>query len=294
MRIGLLALLAMFAAGCGAVKEKEKVQAPQTYLEAKIATDAELIELVNDTYADIESIAVARFDVEFTGGSLEDGYFEKYRKASGYLVAKRPDSIFVNILNPLTKSSVLTMASSDRIFQIWIPSKNQYVTGPSEIEREVENPVYNARPSHFIQGILMEKVDLGNTGLNYYIAEDDSGAFRFYVLVVLERDSGSSKLQLRRKIWIERSSLQIRRQQYFRDSRVESDISYGPSVLIGNRLIPTTVRIERPLDRYSINFEIKTESVTLNRELRPGVFTVPKPPGAEVIRVEDENVEADN
>lgn len=100
VRIGLLALLAMFAAGCGAVKEKEKVQAPQTYLEAKIATDAELIELVNDTYADIESIAVARFDVEFTGGSLEDGYFEKYRKASGYLVAKRPDSIFVNILNP--------------------------------------------------------------------------------------------------------------------------------------------------------------------------------------------------
>ncbi|MFH1965871.1 MAG: hypothetical protein ABIJ42_10080 [Acidobacteriota bacterium] len=294
LRIGFLCVIPLLLASCGAVREKAKVQAPETYLQAKVATEAELMELINTSYADIDSIAVSRFSVEFTGGSLEDGYFEKYRKADGYLVAKRPDSIFVNILNPLTKSSVLTMASSESMFQIWIPSKNQYVIGPSEIERDVDNPVYNARPSHFVQGIMMETIELDNTGLNYYIEEEDDGVFRYYVLVVLRRASGSSRLTLHRKIWIERSSLQVRRQQYFQDSRLVSNIGYGPSVQIGNRLVPTTVRINRPLDRYSINFEIETDSVRLNRELKAGVFIVPKPPGAELIRVEEENPEADN
>ncbi len=291
---GMLAAVSLLLSGCGAVREKEKFQAPETYLQAKTVTEAELIDLINISYAGIDSISISRFNVEFTGGSMEDGYFEKYRKANGYLVAKRPDSIFVNILNPLTKSSVLTMASAENLFQIWIPSKNQYVTGPSDIEREVENPVYNARPSHFIQGVMMEPIELDNPELSYYIVEEDDGAFRYYVLVVLGRTSGSSRLSLHRKIWIERSSMQVRKQQYFMDSRVISDIVYGPSVQVENRLVPTTVRINRPLDQYSIDFEIETESVRLDRELKPGVFAVPKPPGAEFIRVEDEKIEADN
>ena len=168
---GMLVLVTILLSGCGAVREKEKFQAPATYLQAKTATEAELIDLINISYAGINSISISRFNVEFTGGSMEDGYFEKYRKANGYLVSQRPDSIFVNILNPLTKSSVLTMASSENSFQIWIPSRNQYVTGPSDIEREVDNPVYNARPSHFIQGIMMEPIELDNPGLSYYIVE---------------------------------------------------------------------------------------------------------------------------
>ena len=289
--IGLLLAVSALFTGCGAVREREKVKAPETYLQAKVATEAELMDLINISYADIDSIAISRFNVELTGGSLEDGYFEKYRKANGYLVAKRPDSIFVNILNPLTKSSVLTMASAGNVFQIWIPSKNQYVTGPAEIAREVDNPVYNARPSHFLQGIMMEAIEIDQTGINYYIEEDDDGAFRYYVLVVLGRSPGSSRLSLYRKIWVERSSLQVRKQQYFQDSRIVSDIQYGPSVMVANRMVPTTVRINRPLDKYSIDFEIETDSVSLNRELKAGVFVVPKPPGAELIRVEEENPE---
>lgn len=291
---GMLFAVPLVLSGCGAVREKEKFQAPETYLQAKTVTEAELMDTINVSYAGIDSVSISRFNVEFTGGSMEDGYFEKYRKANGYLVAKRPDSIFVNILNPLTKSSVLTMASSENRFQIWIPSKNQYVTGPADIERDVDNPVYNARPSHFIQGIMMEPIELDNPGLSYYIVEEDDGAFRYYVLVVLGRTSGSARLSLHRKIWIERSSMQVRKQQYFLDSRVISDIGYGPSAQVENRLVPTTVRINRPLDKYSIDFEIETDSVRLNRELKAGVFAVPKPPGAELIRVEDEKIEADN
>ena len=291
---GLVILMLFFLAGCGAVRETEIVQAPSSYMQAKTATTEEIIELVNTSYAGIDSISVSRFNVEFTGGSLEDGYFEKYRQANGYLVAMRPDSIFVNILNPLTKSSVLTMASSEKNFQIWIPSKNQFVTGPTDIDREEENPVYNARPSHFIQGIMMESVDLNDPELNFYIEEEDNGVFRYYVLVILGRDAELSKLSLLRKIWIERSAMQVRRQRYFIDSRVVSDITYGPAVEVAGRLVPTTVKIERPLERYAIDFEIETESVRLNRELQAGVFQVPMPRGAELIRIEDEEPEADN
>lgn len=289
--LGFSVLFVLLHAGCGAVREKETVQAPQTYLQARSASDTELMELINKDYAGIDSIAISSFEVEFTGGSLQDGYFEKYRKAGGYLVAKRPESIFVNILNPLTKSSVLTMASAADEFQIWIPSKNQYVTGAVDVERDEDNPVYNARPSHFIQGIMMERIEIDREGLAYYIAEEDNGVFRYYVLVVLAREPGSARLSLNRKIWIERSSLQVRRQQYFKDSKIVSDIKYGPAVEIGEILVPTTVNIDRPLDRYSISFEIDTQSVKLNRELNPDVFEVPRPAGAELIRVEEKDTE---
>ncbi len=70
--IGLLLAVSALFTGCGAVREREKVKAPETYLQAKAATEAELMDLINISYADIDSIAISRFNVELTGGSLED------------------------------------------------------------------------------------------------------------------------------------------------------------------------------------------------------------------------------
>ena len=43
--IGLLLVFPVLLTGCGAVREKEKVKAPETYLQAKVATEAELMDL---------------------------------------------------------------------------------------------------------------------------------------------------------------------------------------------------------------------------------------------------------
>jgi outer membrane lipoprotein-sorting protein len=279
-----LLLLSLPIFGCGAVKERQVLTVPPAYTAAKAASFEDLISLINGRYAGIERMVVSKLEVEFTGGSVEEGYFEKYRKAKGYLVARRPDAIFVNIVNPLTSSSVLVMASKDGRFQIWIPSRNQFVTGMTEIKADEDNPVYNVRPSHILEGILVDQVPQGQ-GYMYYVEESQDSEYKYYVMGVFSVSPGTSLLKLDRRIWIERSTMQIRRQQFFRDSEVESDVKYQNPVEIDGKLISTVVRINRPLDRYSIAFFLESESIQLNREVKDSAFVLDPPPGAERIEV---------
>ncbi len=286
LRLLLVTLLLVAALSCGAVKERKVVTTPPAYAAARTASLSELVELVNDRYAGIDSLTVSKLDVEFTGGSIEDGYFEKYRTAKGYLVAEEPRSVFVNILNPLTSSSVLVMASHNDEFQIWIPSRNQFVTGRTDVKTDEDNPIYNVRPLHILEGIMIEPVPVQDPEVKYYVEEDKDQAHKYYVLGIFRATPESQVLELQRKIWIERSTMHIRRQQYYSGSELTSIVRYGNSVEIGNKLVTTRVEIDRPVERYAISFEFKPETVELNRELKTESFTLRVPAGAEVVQVE--------
>jgi hypothetical protein len=288
-----LTWLALLPLGCSAVKERSQVVVPPGYERARSASLDEVVRLVNERYASMRSITVPKFDVEFTGGSIDDGYFEKYRKAKGYLVAREPDSIFVNILNPLTNSSVLVMASRGSQFQIWVPSRNQFVTGTTQFEAEERNPVYNVRPDHLVQGILVEPIPQGDSRYRYFLEETQDARFKFYILVLVEFESESPVLKLRRKIWIERSSLTIYKQEYYEEGELVSRIDYRTPIELDDRLVSSSVRIDRPVDSYSISFEFQTDSISLDRPLRPEAFEIQSPAGAEVVVVGEEIVKTD-
>lgn len=286
--IQILALaLPLLAVGCGAVKERQVISVPPSYIEAQTASLEELITLINDKYSGYRSITVSKFDVEFTGGSIEEGYLEKYRKAKGYLVAQNPDSIFVNILNPLTNSSVLVMASVDEEFRIWIPSKNQFVTGRTDQMPEVENPVYNVRPTHIIDGILIEPVPIDQPSIRCHLEEEQDGLYKYYVIGIFRFREDSPFLEMERKIWIERSKMALSRQQYYQAGKVISVVTYSNPVPVGQKMVNSNVAIERPVERYSISFSIETDGVRLNRELKTNAFELEQPSGSELIRVEE-------
>jgi hypothetical protein len=277
--------------GCGAVKEKKLVKVPPAYAQAQQATPQELVDLVNSRYAGIDSVTVPRFEVEFTGGSIDERYLEKYRKAKGYLIARKPDSIFVNLLNPLTSSSVLVMASRDEQFQIWVPSKNQYVLGSADLEAREENAAYNVRPSHILEGILVKPIPLSDRKLRYFKDEDQDRDFRYYVVGIVQLEEDSPFAELKRKIWVERSTMQLRREQYYQDSEMISEIVYGAAVRLGEKLVNTQIEIRRPRERYSISFQLDPESIDLNREIKANAFEIMQPPGAELILVEEDESE---
>lgn len=286
-RISSSLLIAFFAISCGAVREREVVTAPPAYAEAQTASIDELVSLVNDRYADIRTMTVSRFEVEFTGGSIEDGYLEKYRKADGYFVAEEPSSIFVNILNPLTNSSVLVMASHDQTFQIWIPSRNQFVVGSTDVPPDEENPVYNVRPSHIVEGILIEPIPVNDSQYKYSFEEQQDDRYKYYVLAIYRLRKDSPVLELVRRIWVERSAMELVRQQYYNGGEVVSIMRYGTSVPVGEHLVSQSVTIERPVERYAISFDFDTERVVLDKELKQDSFVIEQPAGSELVFVEE-------
>ncbi len=286
-RIPAALLLAVALGACGPVRERTVIAPPTTYADAQVATLQELTDLINREYAGLESLVVSRFEVEMTGGSIEDGYFERYRKARGYLVTHESDSIFVNILNPLTNSSVLSMASSNGRFQIWIPSRNQFVTGSTGVRRQEENPIYNVRPSHILEGILFEALPDSKGSFRHFLEEEEDSRFKYYVVAVVEDDRESGALRLHRKIWIERSQLRIVRQHYYEGPELQSAIVYNQEVRSGGRRIPTQVEIKRPEDRYEIRFQFEPDTIETDREIQSEAFVIAAPPGAEIIEVRE-------
>jgi hypothetical protein len=287
-RNALAVICVALSLGCGAVKERTAVRIPPAFLEARVATLPELVELIDRRWAAPVSLTVARFQVEFTGGSIDEGYFEKYRTAKGYLVAQRPDSVFVNILNPLTSSSVLVMASREHDFQIWIPTRNQFVVGSTDIRSDQDNPVYNVRPRHILEAILIDPVKGAHN--IHFLEEAQDTRNKYYVIGVLTpEDSSTRVLQLRRKLWIERSTLSLARQQQFSGGALISEAEYGEPVEVGDRIVPTSVDLRRPVDRYSISFRFDPTSIQLDREIPEDSFILQQPAGAERVQVDDQD-----
>ena len=275
--------------GCGAVKKRTTIEIPPAYVVARVASLEELVKLVNERYAAIEALSVSSLKVEFTGGSVKTGYMEEYRGAKGYLVAQWPGSMYFNILNPLTNSTVVAMATAGKTFQVWIPGENKYLTGNTDVELEDENPILNVRPHHLLKGILVERIPVDSLRYRPFLEEAEDARFKYYIVGLIDLEGDARSAQLVRKLWIERSSMHLVRQQYYESGALVSSIVYGEPSEIDGMLINCDIRIERTRENYSIRLKLAPEGVRINPSVREDAFDLPVPPGAEVVMVEGTN-----
>ncbi len=290
MRRGSLLAVALALPGLGLMAncgpETVRVDVPTSYREAQTATPAELVELVNQ-YAGIKTLTVSRFSAEFTGGSLEKGYLKEYPRAKGYLVAESPDSIFLNILNPLTSSTVVTMAATEGRFQIWVPRENKYLVGPTDLKLEEREPLQNVRPDHMLQALMVQPVRVDPPNSWLVVAEEQDSRRKFYTLDVIRVAAGTGVGCLQRRIWIERSELRLARQHYYDCGQPVSLIQYGGAVPMGEQLVSTEVTLERVQEHYRMHLRWEPEAVRVNQTLKETAFQVPRPPRAELVEITD-------
>ena len=285
-------VFAMVLAGCG--PKNMEVRTPVGYTAAKSTTLEELVNLVNNQYAEIETVSVSRFRVKFTGGSIEQGYLKEYPSAKGHLVTKRPNWIYVNILNPVTSSSVVTMASDSREFQIWIPRENKYLTGKTDVKTASDEPLHSVRPEHLLQAILVEPVRFSEAGMVHLLEEERDEQNKYYVILEALVDHPAGRGCLQRKVWLERQDFRLTRQQYYNCGKLISDIRYGDVVVSEDGALASSIALERVAEHYQISFQFQRESVRLNRSVDDSSFYVAKPPRAELVIVEGSELEDNN
>lgn len=274
-------MLALLPAGCRKViKTKVRVEKAPVHRQVLHSTLPDLVQLVNSSYASAESL-VAKMSLELQGDLPDENYHERYRKTPAQLIARRPDSIRINVQNPLTRTTVVAMASSQSRFQIWAPVKNKFVTGSTDLERNHDDPVYNVRPEHVLPAILIEPLPVGSSAGIFLIEETDARS-RYYL--IHELDSG--KLGLKRRLWIERSKLELVRQDYYdTGGAVASSIRYTAPVAVGQAVVNTGIVLERPRDRYTLRLQLDPKSLKTGRPLEERHFVLPVPPGAEFIEL---------
>jgi len=288
-------LLSLTLAGC-VVSERRAVPQSQIF-PALDADQAQLIASYNRQAGAVLSLN-ASVQMSPTAGSAYSGVIQQYHEVGGFVLASRPAMIRVIGQAPVVSTNIFDMVSDGQTFRIYIPSKNEFLVGPTQLERSTKNPIENLRPQHLLDAFFWGQI---NPGEPVVLEQFDASPLRYYVLTVL-RGSGSD-LEIARKIWFDRSDLRVFRLQIYGPAgRLDSDITFTdwrevppPNPLDGTApgpgvdpsaaalVFPRTIRVARPQQDYQLSVVIT--KLSLNAEIAADRFSLMQPAGTELVNV---------
>lgn len=288
--------LAFLLAGCGGVSNTTRIESAKVPLLD--ATAAQLVERFNQQARAVSSIN-ARVELNPVAGSAYTGVIEDYRDVRGFILAQRPASIRMIGQAPVIAKNIFDMVSDGETFRISIPTKNKFITGPAQFERAAKKPIENLRPNHLVDAIFWNELP-ASVLLEEFEAETPAPTVpgkRYYILNELR--AGASGQEFARKIWFDRSDLSVARIQVFGpEGRMVTDARYSQWLPADENQgaggadlrYPREVRVGRPLDDYRL--EIRITRLILNEAISAERFQLAQPPGAEVVRVGEEEKKA--
>jgi hypothetical protein len=288
VRTALVLSFSLCLAGCS-VKSTVKVAVPDSIREARSATLDELLDQLNRESEAIQALSTATMRVTFTSGKVDSGKLESYRSAPGYLLLKGNDRLRLNIQNPITKTTIVDIASAGDQFVVWLPRDNRMFEGLNSMrEFDLESgPSFTARPRHILEAIMPAALRLDSPGFRVSLREDRDAANKYYVLS-LYREAGRDRLEPIRDVWVERGDLTVARQVFFgTEGQVASRVTYSGRGTGASARMPLHIVIERPGDGYSLDLQFR--SWNLNPELPEDAFTLRTPPGAERVVLKEKS-----
>jgi outer membrane lipoprotein-sorting protein len=266
---------------------RRQVVSPAQLRPALETTQTQLVSAYNDQAHSINSVN-ATVRMSPVAGSAYSGVIQQYHDVGGFVLAARPQMIRVIGQAPVVAKDIFDMVSDGQVFHIFIPSRNAFLTGPTQLERPSNQPIENLRPQHILDALFWPELPANGPIL---FEEADAPPARYYVLTQLRgRDSA---LEIARKIWFDRADLRVSRIQiYGPGGKLDSDIAYsewqtddgGTAAAPGaGRPFPREIRITRPHDDYQLALSIS--KLTLNADIPAERFTLAQPPGTELVRV---------
>lgn len=269
----------LLAPGC-AVKRTTRVSPSQLPPPAKEASAAELIDKVNAQSAAVRTL-VATVELAPTAGSVYSGVIKEYRDVRGFILLEKPAMIRMIGQAPVVRTNIFDMVSDGQEFKLYIPTKQKFIVGRNDFRRPAKNSLENLRPQHILHALLLPPIDL--TKEKYFVEEAEEGPRRYYVLSVFEAGEGA-ELQLSRKVWFDRATLQVSRLQLYGPggSHIE-DIQYSDYRKFQDVSFPTHIEIIRPIEDYRLGITI--EKATFNQPISPEKFELNKPEGAQLVEL---------
>jgi outer membrane lipoprotein-sorting protein len=291
----LLAALACFGSGC-ATSHKTAVKPGQAPAAVQAATREQLVERYNQQAEAIQTLN-AGVAMKLTSGSAYSGVIEQYHEVNGFILAAKPSSIRVIGQAPVIGKNIFDMVSDGKIFEISIPSKHKFVTGPVNLQRQSAKPIENLRPQHLSDALLWAPIPQQSEVL---FEESSEANLRYYVLTVLRaptgitasnsRGIGAADFEIAEKIWFDRSDLHVSRAESFGPGgTVSSDVRYSDWQPAGDQNYARQIDIVRPGEDYQL--AIHVNKLTLNAPLAADAFVLKQPPGTDLVRVGEDGSE---
>jgi hypothetical protein len=234
-----------------------------------------LLGIIAKQYAAIRDFS-ATVDMTPGLGTTEKNKVTEYKDVRGFIRFRQPAEIRIIGLYPVVRNKMFDMASTGTDFRLYIPAQNRFLTGRNQIEQPSENKLYNLRPQHFLDALLVKPIDTQTDRVLLENFTDEDNAF--YILHEVH-PNGEGQLQLSRTIWIDRLDLHMARQLIFDDSgNILTDARYAEWKPYDNVPFPKHVEINRPRDEYAVVIDIVKMDV--NKGVPNDQFILQQPEGS--------------
>ncbi len=285
LTIALLALCLCSTTGC--LFRSHKVQVKRSAAPLKSATQEDLIVRLDLLAASVRTMN-ATVDIDTTVGGEKKGKVVEYQQIRGYILAEKPAMLRMIGLLPIVRNRAFDMVSNGDRFELWIPPKNRFITGSTQLKKISGNALENLRPQIIYEALLIPAIDPTNEiaviehGKQEVVDEKTHKSVTqpSYHLVVIRRDANNT-WHLQRKLYFNRADLLPYRQTiYDEQGAIATDVNYSDWQLYNGVQFPSLIEIERPQEEYNIG--IKMVKLVLNEPLKPEQFQLEVPPGATV------------
>jgi hypothetical protein len=274
-------VLAALATSTGCLVRRRRIERPVRAHAGLLSAGLEdLAARIQQRYESIETLS-ATVDLEPSLISASRGEIADYKDVRGFILVRKPAWIRVIAQYPIVRGTAFDMVSDGSTFRLHLPLKNLFLTGPNRIEKPSPKKLENLRPQHLLEALLIQPPQGPNEQVMLESFSDDGGAS--YLVHVVRNDAGG-RLRLARKVWFDRLTLEIVRQQIF-DAAGDplTDARYAGWERRDGVLYPSHIVITRPKDGYELS--IRFQKTTMNQPLGEDRFQLPTPPGVQVRRL---------
>ena len=278
-------LLAVVPLG-GCFSRSRPVALRTSTAQLQTASGKDLIERINVAASEIQTLkATVGLTAAVGGGKL--GKITEFQEIRGYILARKPSSLRMTGLFPILQNHVFDMVSSGQEFKLWIPPKNKFIVGDNEEASLSAEPLGNLRPQVIYNALLLQAVDPQN---ELTVLEASDGELidqrtqketlrPDYSLNIIKQNG--QQWYLSRKIVFDRTDLRPDQQLlYDEHGSIVTDVHYDDYREFNGVFFPTSIRIWRPREEYSIRLQVT--KLTINGPIMDDQFVLEPPSGADL------------
>lgn len=220
-------------------------------------------------------------DLQPTAGSVYSGVIKEYHDVKGFVLLKKPGMIRILGQAPVVRTDIFDMVSDGREFRLSIPPKQKFIVGKTDFNRASKNTLENLRPQHIFDALVIPPIDRASGRISF--EEDEADGRRYYVVTLLKA-AGENEFSPVRKIWFDRSDLNVARLQiYAAAGTYIEDVRYSGYQDFEGVSYPTDIRLQRPIEDYAL--EIKVEKAVFNRPIPAEKFELKKPANSQLVEL---------
>jgi hypothetical protein len=211
-------------------------------------------------------------------GTANKGKITEYKDVRAYVLFRKPSEIRLIGLYPVVRNRAFDMVSDGARFRLYIPSKNRFIEGATEMVKPSTSKLENLRPQHFLEALLVRPIEPESEEIILENFTDEENAV--YILIVLRR-GGDGRPVLQRQLWFDRLKLQLVRQLIFDPSGdILTDARYSDWQAYDGVPFPKQIEINRPQDEYGVVMTVV--KMDINKQVTDDKFVLEQPAGSQL------------